>query len=233
MAYQLPSIPGFKGQFVRDFPYASPANPAGVVLATATAQINSTNQAVAGLTLDTPGSGLGKSVNVILYGYGVGALASATVVGGIVTALTLDQGGYGYTLAPYVYVSSGVGDNTDISKVTDYDLANAIIAAASFNLSESLWGSQQAFSYAYNLLAAHYLVETLQAGNTGLAGKAEWLTQSKSVGNVSENYAIPMGILNSPYLSKLSKTTYGAQFLELVSPRLIGNMGTLVGMTLP
>jgi hypothetical protein len=50
---------------------------------------------------------------------------------------------------------------------------------------------------------------------------------------VSEDFDIPKRILNSPYLSKLSKTTYGAQFLELVSPQPIANFQTFYRQTLP
>ena len=70
-------------------------------------------------------------------------------------------------------------------------------------------------------------------GGMGMNGKAEWLTQSKTVGNVTESYSIPDRILKSPYLSKLSKTTYGAQLLELVSPQLIGNFASFHRDTLP
>jgi hypothetical protein len=100
-------------------------------------------------------------------------------------------------------------------------------------MTRNLSGSQAAFTYAYDLLAAHYLCESLQASGTGLGGKAEWLTNSKTVGNVSESYQIPPRVLNSPFLSKLSRTTYGAQFLELFSVQLIGNMQSFYRPTAP
>ncbi len=238
MTLVLPTISEFKAQFVRDFPYATPAEKTGMVGAEATAEISS-GGVVTGVTITEPGSGysITQPPSVVIYGGGgVGAKATATValVGSdnVVTAITVTNPGFGYKTAPVVYVTLG-GDNTDNEKVTDFDLARAFTAAAQFNMSQSLFGSQAAFSYAMNLLAAHYLCQTLQAGGTGLGGKAEWLTNSKTVGNVTESYTIPERVMKSPYLSKLSKTTYGAQFLELVSPQLIGNFQSFHGITHP
>lgn len=234
MAYLLPTIADFKAQFVRDFPFATPSATAGVVGATATASIDDSGS-VTGVAVDTAGSGLPSQPTpaaVVYGGGGIGALLSVTVVGGAVTAIAVTNGGYGYTTAPLVYVALG-GDNTNTKKVSDFDIARAFNAAEAFNMTRNLSGSQSAFTYAYNLLAAHYLCETLQASMTGLGGKAEWLTQSKMVGNVSESYQIPPRVLNSPFLAKLSRTTYGAQFLELFSPQLVGNMSAFYRPTLP
>lgn len=234
MAYLLPSIADFKTQFVRDFPFATPASVVGVVGATATASVDDAG-AVTAIAVDTAGSGLSNTSapSVVVYGGGgVGALASATVSAGSVTAIAVDSGGYGYTVAPQVYVALG-GDNTISERVTDFDLARAFNAAEAFNFTRNLSGSQAAFTFAYNLLAAHYLCSMLQASGAGLGGKADWLVNGRAVGNVSENYSIPDRVLSSPFLSKLSKTTYGAQFLELVSPQLIGNYQSFHRPTLP
>lgn len=233
MAYLLPSIADFKAQFARDFPFATPAAVAGVVGATATASINAGG--VSTIVVDTPGSGLSDTapLSAVVYGGGgVGALATVTVAAGIVTGIAVDAAGYGYAIAPRVYVALG-GDNTNNERVTDFDIARAFNAAESFNMTRNLSGSQAAFTYAYGLLAAHYLCETLQASGSGLGGKADWLTNSRSVGNVSESYNIPPRVLNSPFLSKLSRTTYGAQFLELFSASLIGNFQSFHRASLP
>lgn len=234
MSYLLPTIADFKAQFVRDFPFATPPAVTGVVGATATASINNSGS-VTGVVVNTTGSGLPDqpAPSAVIYGGGgIGALLSVTVVSGAVTLISVTNGGYGYTIAPLVYVALG-GDNTNTKRVSDFDIARAFNAAEAFNMTRNLSGSQAAFTYAYNLLSAHYLCETLQASMTGLAGKAEWLTSSKTVGNVSEAYQIPPRVLNSPFLSKLSRTTYGAQFLELFSPQLIGNMASFHRPTLP
>jgi hypothetical protein len=234
MAYQLPTIGDFKAQFVRDFPYATPLRYKGVTAATATASLNASYE-VQSITVVTPGAGYNASQppSVIIYGGGgIGAAATPVVVGGAVTQINVDAGGVNYRKAPLVYISVG-GDDTDTEKVTDYDIARAFTAAMQFNFTEGLFGTQAAFVWAYNLLAAHYLCETVIAGGTGLSGQSTWLTNSKTVGNVTESYTIPDRILKSPFLSKLSKTTYGAQFLELVSPQLIGNFQSFHRDTLP
>lgn len=233
MALLLPTIADFKAQFARDFPFATPLARAGVVGAEATVLINDAGN-VTGLTITNPGSGLGSPTPAVtIYGGGgVGARATATLTGGAVTLLTVNSPGIGYVTAPYAYLSLG-GDDTDVSKVTDRDIASAFSAVTQFNITQRLLSNQAAFTYAYDLLAAHYLVTNLSASNTGLSGKADWLTKTRMVGNVSEGYDIPKRVLNSPYLSKLSKTTYGAQFLELMSPSLIGNVSYAIGDTLP
>lgn len=236
MPYVSPTISAFKDQFGRDFPFATPAEaPSGVVLPILTAVTNGV--ALTGITITSPGSGMAnKTTTLVIYGGGgLGAKATITIAGGICTAVNILSLGVGYTIAPSVYVPvPGQGDNTNVEKfVTDPDIARAIVMATAFNMTQSLFSSQAAFTTAYNLLSAHYLVETLQAGGTGLNGKAEWLTKSKTVGSVSEDFEIPDRVLKSPYLGKLSKTTYGAQFLELVSPQLIGNVQSFRGQTNP
>ncbi len=238
MAYALPSIPDFKSQFVRDFPFAVPLSGGGYG-ARVDPVLGGANNGLAGLTLvdggyDYPAK---KVPSIIIYGGGgVGARASLTVTSGEITAVALILAGYGYTFTqspPTVYISNGEGDNTDIKSVTDYDIVAAFNAARAFNMTQSLLSSQQTFTYAYNLLTAHYLCENIRAGGAGLNGKAEWLTNAKTVGNVTESFSIPDRVLKSPYLSKLSKTMYGAQFLELMSPQLIGNMASYHRQALP
>lgn len=235
MSYVSPTISDFKQQFGRDFPFATPAEvPSGVVLPVGTPVTNGNN--VTSITLTSAGSGLkAGTFGVVLYGgAGTRAKASVTIAAGIATGFTVIDQGIGYTSVPSLYVPiPGQGDNTDKKKVTDFDIARALTLALAFNVAQGLFGSQVAFTTAYDLLAAHYLCETLQAGMIGLGGQADWLTKSKTVGNVKQDFSIPDRVLKSPYLGKLSKTTYGAQFLELVSPQLIGNVQSFRGQTNP
>lgn len=232
MTYLLPTLSDFKAQFVRDFPYATPLSPKGVVGASVTPVL--TGDKVSSIAVNSGGSGYDKqSPEVVIYGGGgIGAQATATVTGGAITAIAITNQGFGYTSLPSVYIAAG-GDNTNDEKVTDYDLSRAFTAAFGFNVAQGLFGSQAAFTYAMNLLAAHYLCATVRAGGTGIFGQADWVVNSKTAGNVSSAYAIPQRVLRHPLLSKLSKTTYGAQFLELVSPQLIGNLGTFYGPARP
>lgn len=234
MAYQLPTIPDFKAQFIRDFPYATPLAVVGMVGAEATASLDS-GGSVSAIAVDSGGSGYSETQppGVIVYGgAGAGCFATPTVAGRAITAIAVTKAGFGYKVAPFVYVTLG-GDNTDTTKVTDWDIARAYVAGTQFNFTEGVFSTQAAFFWGINLLAAHYLCETLIAAGTGLGGKADWLTKSRDVGDVAEQYEIPARILNSPYLSKLSRTTYGAQFLELVGPQLIANFQSFHRRTLP
>lgn len=230
-SYSFPTVPDFKAQFVRDFPYAVPVAGGGTG---ASIGLQLSGMSVSSLTLNAGGSGYPEVPDILIYGSGgFGAIATAAITNGAVSSVTLISGGQGFMQAPLIYISNGAGDNTDTTKVTDFDIVTAFNAATQFNLNASLFSSQYAYVYAINLLTAHYMVLNLQAGNTGISGKAEWLTSSKTVGNVSEQYSIPTRMMKSPYLSKLSKTTYGAQFLELVSPLLIANIRSYYGGTNP
>lgn len=236
MAYVLPTIGDFKAQFVRDFPYATPLVVPGVVQAQAVANLDS-GGSVASITVTVPGSGYPatRPVYVVVYGDGgMGCEATPVVTGGAISAVMVDNPGFGFQSSglPHVYISTG-GDNTDDQKVTDFDIAGAFVTATAFNLTTGLWGSQAAFVRGYNLLTAHYLLQNLLAGGLGLHGRAEWLTKAKQVGNVSESFEVPKRILNSPFMSRLSKTTYGMQFLELVSPWIIANFQSYHRATLP
>lgn len=234
MSYVNPSIPDFKQQFVRDFPYGVPLVGGGSGADVQAVLGAPPNGGIASMTVVGGGTGYPAPPTVLIFGgRGVGAIFIATVADGVLTGVSVVSQGYGYTCQPSVYVSNGTGDNTDMAKVTDYDLQAAIIAATAFNVNPRLFSSQTAFSYAYNLLVAHYLVENIAAGNSGVFGKSEWVTKAKQVGNVSEDFDIPDRVLRSPYLSKLAKTTYGSQFLELVSVQLIGNIAPFHRQALP
>ena len=239
MSYQLPTVPDFKAQFsVRDFPYAVPVAGGGSG-AQAIPTIGGTGSGITSWAVAAGGFGYPANKvpdGIVQYGGGVGATVRIVVTAGVVTSVGVVEAGYGYidqNNPPQLYISNGLGDNTNVDLVTDFDIAGAQARATQFNITQRIFGSQQAFSIAYGLLAAHYLCLALLASGTGLAGKADWLTNAKTVGNVSESYSIPDRILRSPILSKLSKTTYGAQFLELVAPNLVGNMGTFYRPGMP
>jgi len=119
---------------------------------------------------------------------------------------------------------------TTLSTVIDSDIQKGIDLAL-INFNEELFGLQADYTTAYLYLAAHYLVTNLRASSQGLAGSYAWLTASKSVGSVNESFQIPQYILDHPMLGMLTKTTYGAQYLFLVLPRLVGQIFTSAGAT--
>lgn len=115
---------------------------------------------------------------------------------------------------------------TDINtQVTDADINSAFIRV-NMNINQGLFSDQVSYTYSYNLLAAHYLCENLRASSQGINGQFSWLENSKTVGNVSEAFSIPQWVLDNPLMSQLSKTNYGAQYLETVLPQLSGAMFT-------
>lgn len=123
-------------------------------------------------------------------------------------------------------------DQTDKAKVRDVDITRAVTQVAA-NFNESLWATQETYSEAYLLVTAHYLCTNLLASSQGLGGSAQWLTNSKAVGNVQESFAIPERIVRSPFLAGYSKTIYGMTYLSMILPLLTGNVVGIHGDTTP
>lgn len=121
---------------------------------------------------------------------------------------------------------------TAMNSVQDADITKAI-SEANFNFNPGLFDTQENYSLGFLYLTAHYLVMDLRASAQGIQGNYPWLSQSKSVGSVSESSAIPERILANPILAMLSKTYYGAKYLSLVLPKLVGNIGIVGGATQP
>jgi hypothetical protein len=122
---------------------------------------------------------------------------------------------------------------TDINtQVTDADIASAY-TFTNINISQSLWADQSSYTLGYLLLAAHYLVQNLRASSQGINGQFAFLEQGKSVGAVNLSSAIPQRILDNPNFSMLSKTNYGAEYLQLLWPQLSGQMFIACGSTRP
>ena len=121
------------------------------------------------------------------------------------------------------------GSSSD--SVMDSDITKAILQT-SFNVNESLFSDETSFKFAFNYLAAHYLVMNLKASSQGLNGGFSWLENSKSVGSVSQSFAIPQSILDHPILSMFSKTSYGAMYLSLVLPLTYGQVNAIGGGTI-
>ncbi len=120
----------------------------------------------------------------------------------------------------------------DLSKVQDSDITKAI-AEASFNFNEELFSTQEQFTIGYLYLTAHYMVMDLRASAQGIAGQYSWLQSSKSVGSVAEGFTIPQRIQDIPSFAMLSKTNYGAKYLSLILPQMVGQMFSTPGRTSP
>lgn len=118
------------------------------------------------------------------------------------------------------------------TSILDGDITKALLQA-SVNINEELWPTQELYSMAYLYLAAHYLVVDLRAASQGISGTYSWMTTNKAVGSVSEGFQVPQKIMDNPYLAMLAKTSYGAKYLEMALPQLVGNVFVSCGATTP
>jgi len=119
---------------------------------------------------------------------------------------------------------------SNVGLVSDLDITNAY-AEACITFNDALFDDDDDIVLGYLYLAAHYLVNDLNAGgqNSSQAGFAN----SRSVGNVSESYSIPQWQLDDPILSFYAGSSYGRKYLNLILPRLTGNIATVEGCTTP
>jgi len=224
MAYLTPTVDQFKTQLFRDFPFAVPS-----FGATATATVS--GGAVTAVTLVTGGQ-LYVKPPLVSFSYGT-ASVTAVLTGNAVSGFTGLVGGTGYSqTTPIVTITSQDGDDTDTSKVCTQDFANAQ-SMALMHINEGLFASQALYTQCANLLTAHFLVTNLLASTQGLKSQYDWLTIQRTVGNVNSSFAIPQKVKSSPFLSTLTSTRYGAQYISLIAPYLIGNVCGIVGNTTP
>ena len=121
---------------------------------------------------------------------------------------------------------------SDPTTVMDSDILNAITLAA-YNINPGLFADQGFYTINFLLLSAHYLVTNLRNSSQGIAGQFPWMETSKSVGSVSTGITIPDRILENPELAMLTKTNYGALYLQNILPFLVGPGFTVCGTTLP
>ncbi len=121
---------------------------------------------------------------------------------------------------------------TDVTTtVTTNDIGSAYSSVNAFSLNQGLYSNQASYTLGYLYMAAHFLVQNLRASSQGINGQFNWLQQSKGAGSVNEAFAIPERVLHSPMWSMFTKTNYGMMFLQLISPRLIGNIISVQGTT--
>jgi hypothetical protein len=131
-----------------------------------------------------------------------------------------------------------------LDKVRDLDIQQAINAASSmFNpelFDTSLIGAPPAVSseslIAYLYATAHFMVTALQAAGglslvpgRGLAQQGEGVVTGKSAGGVSVNFSWPARVADDAALFQFTKTTYGQQYLQMLMPRLVGNVSAVAG----
>lgn len=119
--------------------------------------------------------------------------------------------------------------------VTDADIVKAFAFTNSCTggINPALFCDQNSYTLGYELLSAHYLVMNLRASSQGISGQFGFLEQSKSVGSVSQSFAIPQRVLDNPEWSVLFKTNYGAQYMQMILPQMGGQIFIAYGSTRP
>ena len=135
------------------------------------------------------------------------------------------------------FYTSKVDENTDIPTtnkwalyngntedyISDNDISRAFLEAK-MNFNPNLFSQCDEIKMAYCYLTAHYLVIDLNNALNPFAIGGSGLVQSKSVGSVSESYAIPQWIMNDKNLGLLARTGYGLKYLSMIAPKLHGNI---------
>lgn len=116
------------------------------------------------------------------------------------------------------------------TSVLDSDIVKAY-GQTNINFNPDLFANQESYTVGYLLMAAHWLVVDLRMSSQGISGAYSWIVQSKSVGSVSESFAIPQRILDNPEWAMLAQTNYGAKFLQLMIPQMSGQIFSVFGGT--
>lgn len=135
------------------------------------------------------------------------------------------------TFKDYFFRDFPYGEDPATS-VLDADI-NKAYGQANVNINQNLFSSQADFTIGYLLLAAHFLVVDLRMSSQGISGTYAWVATSKSVGSVSESFQVPQRILDNPEFAMLAQTNYGAKYLQLLLPRLTGQVFSVLGSTRP
>jgi len=120
-----------------------------------------------------------------------------------------------------------VKDNA-LNYTQDSDILNAV-AEASVNFNEGLFKDQSTAKLVFLYLVAYYLTIDFQNAMSPMGGGG--IVQSKSVGSVSESYAIPQWMLNNPSYGMYAVNGYGRKYLSLIRPYLLGTIILSKGRT--
>jgi len=147
---------------------------------------------------------------------------------------------------PNFYVSLK-DDNTDpVTNTSSWAIANDSVdnyvsdkdirkawgeATVSFN--EALFGECEETKTAFLYLVAFYLAYDLSLAQTGAYGAIGFPATEVRVGSVSEGYYIPKVYLENPVLGFYARNGFGLKYLNMVYPKLVGNVGVVAGWSLP
>lgn len=131
----------------------------------------------------------------------------------------------------FPYLPSNINPNSDNANqyVLDSDITKAFgEAIIAFN--QYLCTGIPSITTAFLYMTAHFLCLDIRESFQGINGVGTNIVNARSVGNVSESYSIPERYL-TPILLEYTKTTYGLRYLNMVAPRLVGNIRAVFGGT--
>lgn len=132
------------------------------------------------------------------------------------------------TNLPTVATDWNVINQSPLNYTQDADIINAM-QEAKVNFNEGLFDDCETKKLMFLYLTAFYL--TLDFRNATNPNGGFGLTQSKSVGSVSESYGIPQWVLNKPQYSIYAQNGYGLKYLNMLIPYLTGNIILAKGAT--
>lgn len=124
-----------------------------------------------------------------------------------------------------------VKDSTS-NYVLDTDIRRAFgEAVVTFN--QGLFDNCESAKEAYLYLVAFYLAYDLSLAQTGAYGQVGFPATEVRVGSVSEGYYVPKAYLENPVLGFYARNGFGLKYLNMVYPKLVGNVGVVAGWSLP
>lgn len=129
----------------------------------------------------------------------------------------------------YWVVANGV---QKIDYVCDCDIERAF-GEASVSFNEGLCGIDKDAQLMFLYLAAFYLAYDLSVAAGGAYGSVNFPATEVKVGSVSEGYYVPKAYLEDPILGFYARNGFGLKYLNMLYPRLVGNVGVVAGWSLP
>lgn len=122
-----------------------------------------------------------------------------------------------------------VDDPTNQDYITDNDIEVAF-GQAKINFPIKLF-DEESGTIAFMFLVAHYLCMDMQMAQSGINSTSQYIVTSKSVGDVSASYGVPVKFMTNPLLNYFSTTQFGMKYLSLLYPRTIGAVSCVLGGT--
>lgn len=122
-----------------------------------------------------------------------------------------------YFIRDFPYAPSG---ETDLKYVLDSDIDKAINECIN-RISESFFNNQLTYTEGFLYLTAHLLYTNLLSASSGISNNSTSLTTSKTVGSVSESYAVPDWMLEHVKTTEFSKSPYGIKYYSLIYAKLV------------